>query len=790
MKERFQRLFSPPVFEGDEEKTWRASLLNAAIYTCVFVVLLVVVGNLIGGRTPTSVFILDGIMIAVLFIIRMVLTGGRVSLAGTLLIILGIGLISIASASLGTIRTPTTAFLLLFVIIGGLLFGQRGLVLTTIASSLAVLGLILAENTGLLPKPDTTVTVTQWITYTVAFGLTGMLTNFAYQSTQQALKRVFTEVQERKQSQEAFENLVNNSLQAFVVIQNEQFVFANHEAELLSGYTKEELYAMKPEQVFSLVSEEDREERLQSLQNRLNGEELPSHVQFRINRKDGEIRWLESFTSVINYQGRPAIQAAYLDITKQKQAEEQLRKLSRAVEAAPVSIVITDGKGNIEYVNPYFSKLTGYERSEVIGENPKIMQSGKTSPETYSGLWKTILNGQSWQGEFVNNRKDGSTFIEAALISPIFDKEKNISHFVAIKQDITENREMEKREQEQRALAEALRDTAVAINSFLELENILDTILENINKVVQFDSMHITWFEGEYAKVLRWRGFTPEQEKAMYLNFPLSEYPSFLQVYESRQSLVIPDVQESPFWKPSPETEQVRSHLKVPIIVNQQVTGTLNLHSETPGFYSNNHAQTLEIFADQVGIAVRNSMLFEEVQNLATVDELTGLYNRRGFLEICNREIGRLQRYQRPLSVLFVDIDHFKQFNDRYSYEIGDQVLKLVAKTLKDNVRDIDLVGRYGGEETVILLPEIDQKSAVETAERLRMQIERLRVSSDQGELGVTASFGVATLVPKNKEVIALSEREQGKLLEELIAKAGAALHFAKQEGRNRVILY
>jgi len=253
--------------------------------------------------------------------------------------------------------------------------------------------------------------------------------------------------------------------------------------------------------------------------------------------------------------------------------------------------------------------------------------------------------------------------------------------------------------------------------------------------------------------------------------------------------LVIPDVQESPIWKPTPETEWVRSHLKVPIIVNQQVAGTLNLHSKTPGFYSDRHAQTLKIFADQVGIAVRNSMLFEEVQNLATVDELTGLYNRRGFLEICHREIGRLQRYQRPLSVLFVDIDHFKQFNDRYSYEVGDQVLKSVAQTLKHGVREIDVVGRYGGEESVILLPEIDQKYAVETAERLRMQIERLRVSSDQGELGVTASFGVATLVPKHEKAIMLSEREQEKLLEELIAKAGAALHFAKKEGRNRVIV-
>ena len=236
-------------------------------------------------------------------------------------------------------------------------------------------------------------------------------------------------------------------------------------------------------------------------------------------------------------------------------------------------------------------------------------------------------------------------------------------------------------------------------------------------------------------------------------------------------------------------TEWICSYVNAPVTVGGKVVAVINLDSREAGFYTTEHAKNLQVFASQVAIAVQNAMLFEEVQNLATVDELTGLYNRRGFLEICHREIGRLRRYDRPLSVLFVDIDHFKQFNDRYSYEVGDQVLKLVANTLNDNVREIDVVGRYGGEETVILLPEVDQKTATETAERLRMQIERLRISSDQGELGVTASFGVATLVPEHKKETVLSEKEQEKILEELITKAGAALHFAKKEGRNRVIV-
>ncbi|MBM4053741.1 MAG: PAS domain S-box protein [Planctomycetes bacterium] len=126
------------------------------------------------------------------------------------------------------------------------------------------------------------------------------------------------------------------------------------------------------------------------------------------------------------------------NIIKYKQMEEKLRKLSQAVEQSISSIVITDTKGNIEYVNPKFTEITGYAYEEVMGENPRILKSGKTSPEEYKELWDLITSGKSWQGEFYNKKKNGEYYWELAQITPMKDKKGNITNFMAIKEDITD----------------------------------------------------------------------------------------------------------------------------------------------------------------------------------------------------------------------------------------------------------------------------------------------------------------------------------------------------------------
>jgi len=133
------------------------------------------------------------------------------------------------------------------------------------------------------------------------------------------------------------------------------------------------------------------------------------------------------------------------DVTERKQTELRLLQLHKAVEQSPVSVVITDAQGNIEYVNPFFSQLTGYQLNEVIGKNPRLIQSGNTSPETYEKMWQTIQSGKVWRGELLNKKKNGDTYWEVELVAPVIDSEGAIVNYIAIKEDVTAQKESDER---------------------------------------------------------------------------------------------------------------------------------------------------------------------------------------------------------------------------------------------------------------------------------------------------------------------------------------------------------
>lgn len=191
---------------------------------------------------------------------------------------------------------------------------------------------------------------------------------------------------------------------------------------------------------YESVHPEDRSAYLEA-ERRRKSEDVPYVMQYRfVHPVTGELRWMrETAWNVHDAQTeRTYFDSFIVDITDQKRIEEQLRKLSSAVEQSPASIVITDIDGTIEYVNPKFLSVTGYSREEVIGKNPRVLKSGVTSPEEYEDLWQTITGGQEWHGRFCNRRKDATYYWELASISPIHAPDGTISHFVGVKEDITE----------------------------------------------------------------------------------------------------------------------------------------------------------------------------------------------------------------------------------------------------------------------------------------------------------------------------------------------------------------
>lgn len=162
-------------------------------------------------------------------------------------------------------------------------------------------------------------------------------------------------------------------------------------------------------------------------------------------RKDGTTFPALLFSTVVLNNNQPiGLRGIIIDITDRKQIESELRKLSRAVEQSPNSIMITNIFGDLEYVNPMFTALTGYTSEEVIGKNPRFLKSGETNDHDYKKLWDTLLKNETWRGEFHNKKKNGELYWESVSISPIVDTQGKITHFLAIKEDITEKKNIEK----------------------------------------------------------------------------------------------------------------------------------------------------------------------------------------------------------------------------------------------------------------------------------------------------------------------------------------------------------
>lgn len=174
-----------------------------------------------------------------------------------------------------------------------------------------------------------------------------------------------------------------------------------------------------------------------------------------------------------------AIGSIYTDITERKQMEENLRKFYRAVEQSPVVVVMTDKQGNIEYVNPKFTQVTGYTFQEAYGQNPRILKSETLPEQIYVDLWETILGGNEWVGEFHNQKKDKTLYWESASISPVTNNEGDITYFIAIKEDITERKQAEEELQQAKEAAEAANraKSAFLANMSHELRTPLNAIL-------------------------------------------------------------------------------------------------------------------------------------------------------------------------------------------------------------------------------------------------------------------------------------------------------------------------
>lgn len=242
--------------------------------------------------------------------------------------------------------------------------------------------------------------------------------------------------QELLYSQKKYSSLFENAYSIMMIIDPEtrKFVDANKAAANFYGYSIDEMKQLQLTDIIP-ISEEELTDSLSKAVDFKQNQFIRQH-----RLANGSYRFVEVFTSPIFINGKNFLFSVIHDIQDRILAEKNLKKLNKAIEHSPVSVVITDCDGNIEYVNPKFCELTGYSWDEVIGGNPKILNSGEQDSSYYKDLWTTISSGKNWYGEFKNKKKDGSFYWESASISPLFDEQGYITHYVAIKEDITERK--------------------------------------------------------------------------------------------------------------------------------------------------------------------------------------------------------------------------------------------------------------------------------------------------------------------------------------------------------------
>jgi diguanylate cyclase (GGDEF)-like protein len=312
---------------------------------------------------------------------------------------------------------------------------------------------------------------------------------------------------------------------------------------------------------------------------------------------------------------------------------------------------------------------------------------------------------------------------------------------------------------------------AAIMTSSLDIREIYNSFVKELGKVVDVDLAIIALVEGEELNLL---ALSSEGSSAWQTGDKLPLKGTATEwVVTHKAPLFEPNLtEESRFWTGKHHLKQgIQSMVFLPLTVNDKAIGSLSLGSRHSNAYSQSQVQLLSQLASQIATPIENARLYAEAEQRARIDQLTGLWNRRHLEERIQVEIGRHSRYGGTFSLIILDLDFFKAFNDSYGHPAGDKLLKQLGAVMKDTIRGTDEAFRYGGDEFAILLPHTTLRDAYEVAERVR---DRITSEIKVEDISVTASFGLA------------SWPVDGVRINEVIAAADIALYYAKQSGGNQ----
>ena len=432
------------------------------------------------------------------------------------------------------------------------------------------------------------------------------------------------------------------------------------------------------------------------------------------------------------------------------------RVLDQALKTITQGVIVTDSDQIILSVNSAFTDITGYSEAECIGRNCRFLQGPESDPKTVDRIREACMVGASFSGEILNYRKDGTIFWNDLLISALKDAKGKTTNFMGVTRDISERKQIEQ------ALLESEQRLILAIHA---------------GGVGIWDWNILT---GEVKRNARWiemLGENPNQRFFSVEDFKERIHPDDLGAVLEQLGLALDGVHEyryryrtigldgRQFWVEDKGAVIERSHDGKPL----RMVGAIN---------------------DVTELVLAN----EKIEELAFYDPLTQVLNRRLFEDRLHQKLVRTQRSQHYGALLFADLDHFKELNDRYGHQAGDLRLIDIAKRMKECVRETDTVARFGGDEFAIILGELggDQTTAhlqakkvaeklcqsLSAASCLKDATHKVCKSIELGKCRCSVSIGVKLF--KGSEITQ----------EQLIAQADSAMYQAKKAGGNRVQFY
>lgn len=322
-----------------------------------------------------------------------------------------------------------------------------------------------------------------------------------------------------------------------------------------------------------------------------------------------------------------------------------------------------------------------------------------------------------------------------------------------------------------------LLDVAKMVVSTLDMDQVLDAILKSAMKLTATDAGSIALYDKETGELeLRAhrgfsRGFVGDAR------WKVRKGGLTDKILRTNKPTVITNTTNKKFFTNAVAIKEgIKSMVCVPLVLDKEIIGVFYVDDFNPREFTERELRLLYILSSFASMSIRHARQHDNTMKLAITDGLTGLYNHRHFQEVLEKEVSRATRYNDPFSLLIIDIDNFKQVNDRYGHQFGDKVLKQLSEILMSSCRDSDTVARYGGEEFAIILPKVDSTQATLLTQRIKKDIKHKSAALMEGKSPLTVSIGIATCPADDPS-------RQG-----LIEKADKALYTAKARGKNRAV--